>query len=459
MCAARACRSSRDSMRWCATCSAAPRAGPTQSALWRSRRRSTTTSRSTSARRASLPKGGEEVRLEGWTARLGERPDVELFLHHLAGLLAHAVPHFEIRRLRAMRFHGLAFLLLHRRDVDRGAEAVAGPPLRLHLERLHVLGEPRLEIRQAVDELRAGDEAIATLHVDVIAKLRLVARDARELDRTQRAQAGGDVVGMAVATVGTPGDHDIGPHASQPTHDVSDHVALIDTHDAAVGVLEAGDRRETHTPSGLRELQRACRANVLARDDRRALTAGPTLLAFGETETVDRDALGRVADERPARAERLVIGVREDRRERPLHALTICGRHAGVVLCGPRMDHCVTTSPGREPCQWGSPAGMRATSPVSTRCSASAVATIPAPAVTRIACSESCTCSLVRVPSRNVISARRNWRLSAPTADRYSCSPTKSAPPRGTRSASRARLMITQLRVLFARGAAYMLGP
>src|SRR6185503_7152889 len=49
------------------------------------------------------------------------------------------------------------------------------------------------------------------------------------------------------------------------------------------------------------------------------VAAGPALLARGEAEAVDLDARVRVPDERAAGAERLVIGVREDRREHARH--------------------------------------------------------------------------------------------------------------------------------------------
>src|SRR2546421_4275969 len=125
---------------------------------------------------------------------------------------------------------------------------------------------------------------------------------------------------MAVSAVGTPRDDDVRPHPAKPAHDVADHPLLFDTGEPTVGVLEARDARDAHAPSGLSQLERACRADVLARDDRRAFSAWPALLAFGETQAVHAHALARVLDERAASAERLIIGMREDRRENERHA-------------------------------------------------------------------------------------------------------------------------------------------
>ena len=218
-----------------------------------------------------------------------------------------------------MRLHRVPLPVHERRHVDRRAEPISRPALRLHRERLHVLGELGHEPREVVDELGLRDEAVATLHVHVVAELGLVARDAGELDRAERALARRDVIGMSVAAVRSPGDDDIRPDLAQPADDVADDVLLFDAREIAVGVLEARDRDEAHPAPGLLELQRSRRADVLARDHGRALAAGPAFLSFGEAEAVHGDAFARVADERAARAERLVVGMREDRREREGH--------------------------------------------------------------------------------------------------------------------------------------------
>src|ERR1700704_6243336 len=89
-------------------------------------------------------------------------------------------------------------------DIDDRAESIARPALRLHGERLYVLGEPGHERRQSVDELRARDEAIAAERVPMRSELGLVPLHAGQLDRPEGALAGGDVIRMAVAAVGSP---------------------------------------------------------------------------------------------------------------------------------------------------------------------------------------------------------------------------------------------------------------
>ena len=198
-------------------------------------------------------------------------------------------------------------------DVDRRAKPVSRPALRLHREGLHVVGELFVDLADAVDEVRGRDEAIAPTHVPVRAKCRLVSLDARELDRLERALAGGDVVGMAVAAVGTPRDDHVRPDPPQPADDVPHHFVPTDTGEGSVGVCEAGGRREPHAASRFGELGRAHRPEALAGHDGTLGIAHPALVALGEAEAVHADALVGVLDQRATDAERLVVGMREDR--------------------------------------------------------------------------------------------------------------------------------------------------
>src|SRR5439155_17221018 len=271
----------------------------------------------------------EENALERRAARLGELPAENLLAEEPRDPLARADPLAVVRLLRGVRLHRVDLALHDGPDVDRRAETVARPALRLHRERLHVLGELRVDAADPVDEVGRGDEAIAPADLPARAQRGLGPRRPSQLHRPQGALAGRDVVGVAVAAVGSPGDDDVWADPPQPADDVAQHRLLADTGQGPIGVLKTGDRLKTHPAAGLGELLRAFGAEPLSRDDRVLGVAHPALIALRQAETVDADALVGVLDERPTDAEGLVVRVREDRakNERIFHKF----RHATTL--------------------------------------------------------------------------------------------------------------------------------
>ncbi len=263
-------------------------------------------------------------------------------------------------------------------DVDHRAELLPGPPVRLHREGVHVRREVGRLLAQPVERLGRRDHLVAAPHVNVLAEVRLVARDSRELHGTQRERARGDVVGMSVAAVGTPGDDNVRPRRSQPSDDVADHVGRGRGRDTAIRIGEAGRRGEADAPAGFRKLGRARGSQRLARDRGRRIPVVPGL-TLGQRQAVTLDARVGVFDEGAADAERLVVRMREDRREskrsfrqppdtsiRPVSGtrivvieddpsvaelVTLYLKNAGFVV-----EHCATAAQAREAFGRGAPA-------------------------------------------------------------------------------------------------------
>src|SRR5207247_63507 len=137
---------------------------------------------------------------------------------------------------------------------------------------------------------------VAPFRMPVRSELGLVPLDAGQLDSRERALACRDVIRMAVAAIGSPDDRDLGSHPPQPAHDIAHDPLLFDIGEAAVGVLEAGDARQAHAQSCLRELLRAGRTDERARNDV-VVDTGPALLTLREAKAVHFDPLLRISDE------------------------------------------------------------------------------------------------------------------------------------------------------------------
>ena len=258
---------------------------------------------------------GEQVVIDRWSPRIGERADEGLFANDPGHLVADRSETVEIGLLGAMGFHRVPLRVSERPHVDDRAQPIGGPTLRLHRKRLLIRGEIGHELGQPIHELSDNDESVATLHLDRLTELRPDARDAGKLDRAEGALSRGDVIRMTVAAVRSPGDHDVGAHLAQPGDDLTEQGFLGRRGQPAIRESKAADRREAEAARGLLELALPGRTKLTALHQRRAGGTGRALLAARQAETVTLHALAGVSQERAANSKGLIVRMREDRRE------------------------------------------------------------------------------------------------------------------------------------------------
>ena len=214
-----------------------------------------------------------------------------------------------------MRLHRVPLSLCDRADVDDGAEIRTLPAPGLGRERVHVCAEIGGQLAKPIEDPGGNDHPITAPHMHMLAELRLVPRDAGERHSPQRELAGRDVIGMTVAAVRTPGDDDVGPGLPKPADDVPDHRIDRSACKRAVGIAEGRRRGEPHPAAGFRELGGTDLTEPLGRDGRGTGRRALAGVAAGQRQAVTHDAGGGVSQESATGPERLVIRMREDRRE------------------------------------------------------------------------------------------------------------------------------------------------
>src|SRR5207247_4516210 len=125
-----------------------------------------------------------------------------------------------------------------------------------------------------------------------------------------------DVVGMAVAAVGAPAHDRARPHSRDVLPDPFRDLLAVRLRDATVGVVPQLDAAERERGGRLLELLRADLAQVLLL--RAGRLARPPCLAVRGADQVRRYAGARMAEDKAAGAERLVVGMRHDREQASL---------------------------------------------------------------------------------------------------------------------------------------------
>ena len=267
-----------------------------------------------------------------------------------AGLLAAAavalLPHLRFTGQDQEQLGGRLALLYHARprrvpaDLDVVADVTQGAGrLGQQQESVGKGGRPGKAARPTGQPGRQPlhDQQVARREVPVVQPGRPGGRPVRAVPGAARPLAGGrgrradgDVVGMAVAAVGTERDDDVGPEFADDLRHLVHQGGEPGVGEGAVDVVQAAHRRDAEALAGQAQL------GLPDSGDGPPVTGGSVAdlarLAAGRRHHHDLGTLPGVAGERAPGAERLVVRMGEDTQQ----AAAASRRHAVIEQARPR---------------------------------------------------------------------------------------------------------------------------